>query len=66
MLDHFHAMGPKVWWVVTSGLTHVLDHKNLTKAQRVLFLLSPPFGLPKQFVFYGLLKGRDGGLEGGE
>jgi hypothetical protein len=39
MLDHFHAKGPKFWWVVTSGLTHVLDHKNLTKAQNVLFEL---------------------------
>jgi len=39
MLDHFHAKGPKFWWVVTSGLTHVLDHKNLTKAQKVLLEL---------------------------
>ena len=39
MLDHFHAKGPKFWWVVTSGLTHVLDHKNITKAQKVLFEL---------------------------
>ena len=39
MLDHFRAKGPKFWWVVTSGLTHVLDHKNLTKAQKVLFEL---------------------------
>jgi hypothetical protein len=39
MLDHIHAKGPKFWWVVTSGLTHVLDHKNLTKAQKVLFEL---------------------------
>ena len=31
MLDHFRAKGPKFWWVVTSGLTHVLDHRNLTK-----------------------------------
>ena len=23
MLDHFRAKGPKFWWVVTSGLTHV-------------------------------------------
>ena len=37
MLDHFRAKGPKFWWVVTSGLTHVLDHRNLTKAQRVLY-----------------------------
>ena len=37
MLDHFCAKGPKFWWIVTSGLTHVLDHRNLTKAQRVLF-----------------------------
>jgi hypothetical protein len=37
MLDHFRAKGPKFWWVVTSGLTQVLDHKNLTKAQKVLF-----------------------------
>ena len=37
MLDHFHAKGPKFWWIVTSGLTHVLDHRNLTKAQRVLY-----------------------------
>jgi hypothetical protein len=35
----FNAKGPKFWWVVTSGLTHVLDHKNLTKAQKVLFEL---------------------------
>ena len=39
MLDHFCAKGPKFWWIVTSGLTHVLDHRNLTKAQRVLFEL---------------------------
>ena len=37
MLDHFRAKGPKFWWVVTSGLTHVLDHRTLTKAQRVLY-----------------------------
>ena len=37
MLDHFRAKGPKIWWIVTSGLTHILDHRNLTKAQRVLF-----------------------------
>ena len=39
MLDHFRAKGPKFWWVVTRGLTHVLDHRNLTKAQRVLYKL---------------------------
>ena len=39
MLDHFSAKGPKFWWIVTSGLTHVLDHRNLTKAQRVLYEL---------------------------
>jgi hypothetical protein len=39
ILDYFRAKGPKFWWVVTSGLTHVLDHKNLTKAQNVLFEL---------------------------
>ncbi|KAG0549714.1 hypothetical protein BDA96_01G278300 [Sorghum bicolor] len=39
MLDHFHAKGPKFLWVVTNGLTHNLDHKNLTKAQKVLFEL---------------------------
>ena len=39
MLDHFRAKGPKFWWIVTSGLTHILDHKNLTKAQRVCFEL---------------------------
>jgi hypothetical protein len=39
MLHHFHAKGPKFWWIVTSGLTHVLDHRSLTKAQRVLFEL---------------------------
>ena len=33
----FHVKRPKFWWVVTSSLTHVLDHKNLTKAQKVLF-----------------------------
>ncbi|KAG0514115.1 hypothetical protein BDA96_10G162400 [Sorghum bicolor] len=37
MLDHFRAKGPKFWWIVTNGLTHNLDHKNLTKAQKVLF-----------------------------
>jgi hypothetical protein len=37
MLDHTRAKGPKFWWVITSGLTHELDHKNLTKAQKVLF-----------------------------
>ena len=39
MIDHIHAKGPKFWWVVISGLTYVLDHKNLTKAQKVLFEL---------------------------
>jgi hypothetical protein len=39
MLDHFCEKGPKFWWVVTSGLTHFLHHKNLTKAQKVLFEL---------------------------
>ena len=39
MLDHYRAKGPKFWWVVTSGLTDVLDHKNLTKVQKVLFEL---------------------------
>jgi primosomal protein N'' len=39
MLDHFCAKRPKFWWVITSVLTHVLDHKNLTKAQKVLFEL---------------------------
>ncbi|KAG0548152.1 hypothetical protein BDA96_01G142100 [Sorghum bicolor] len=39
MLDHFRAKGPKFWWIVTIGLTHNLDHKNLTKAQKVLFEL---------------------------
>ena len=39
MLDHFRELGPKFWWVVTSGLTHVLDHKILTKAQKVLYEL---------------------------
>ena len=24
MLDHFRANGPKFWWIVTSGLTHVM------------------------------------------
>ncbi|KAG0517538.1 hypothetical protein BDA96_09G097800 [Sorghum bicolor] len=39
MLDHFRAKRPKFWWVVTNGLTHNLDHKNLTNAQKVLFEL---------------------------
>ncbi|KAG0514281.1 hypothetical protein BDA96_10G177100 [Sorghum bicolor] len=39
MLDHFRAKGPKFLWVVTNGLTHNLDHKNLPKAQKVLFEL---------------------------
>ncbi|KAG0549771.1 hypothetical protein BDA96_01G283200 [Sorghum bicolor] len=39
MLDHFRAKGPKFWSIVTNGLTHNLDHKNLTKAQKVLFEL---------------------------
>ncbi|OQU79002.1 hypothetical protein SORBI_3008G087833 [Sorghum bicolor] len=39
MLDHFHAKGPKFCWIITNGLTHNLDHKNLTKAQKVLFEL---------------------------
>ena len=39
MLDHFHAKGSKFWWIITSDLTHVLDHRNLTKAQRVLYKL---------------------------
>ncbi|KAG0515097.1 hypothetical protein BDA96_10G249900 [Sorghum bicolor] len=39
MLDHFRAKGPKFWWIVTNGLTHNLEHKNLTKAQKVLFEL---------------------------
>jgi hypothetical protein len=37
MLDHFRAKGPKFWWVVSSGITYVLDHKNITKAQKVLY-----------------------------
>ena len=39
MLDHFHTKGPMFWGIVTSGLTHVLDHRNLTKAQRILYEL---------------------------
>ena len=39
ILDHFRAKGPKFWWIVTSGLTHVLDHRNLTKAQKILYEL---------------------------
>ena len=39
MLDHFHAKGPKFWWIVTSSLTRVLDHRNLTEAQKVYFEL---------------------------
>ena len=39
MLDHFCVKGPKFCWIVTCGLTHVLDHRNLTKAQLVLFEL---------------------------
>ena len=39
MLDHFHTKGPMFWGIVTSGLTHVLNHRNLTKAQRVLYEL---------------------------
>ena len=39
MLDHFCAKGPKFWWIVTNDLTHVLDHRNLTKSQRVFFEL---------------------------
>ncbi|OQU80277.1 hypothetical protein SORBI_3007G103732 [Sorghum bicolor] len=39
MLDHFRAKGPKFLWIITNGLTHNLDHKNLTKAQKVLFEL---------------------------
>jgi hypothetical protein len=37
MLDHFRAMGPKVWWVVTRSLNFFMDHRNLTKTQKVLF-----------------------------
>ena len=39
MIDHFRAKGPKFWWMVTSGITCVLDHKNLTNAQRACFEL---------------------------
>ena len=39
MLDHFRAKGPKFWWIVTSGITHVLDHRNLIKPQKILFEL---------------------------
>ena len=39
MLDHFRTKGPKFWWIITSDLTHVLDHRNLTKAQSVLYEL---------------------------
>ncbi|KAG0537733.1 hypothetical protein BDA96_03G174000 [Sorghum bicolor] len=39
MLDHFRAKGPKFLWVVTNGLTHNLDHKNLTEARKVHFEL---------------------------
>jgi hypothetical protein len=33
MLDHFHALSPKFWWIVVVGFTHVLDESNLTQAQ---------------------------------
>ena len=39
MLDHFRAKGPKFWWMVMNGISHVPDHKNLTKAQRFCFEL---------------------------
>ena len=39
MLHHFRAKRPKFWWIVTGGLTQILDDRNLTKTQRVLFEL---------------------------
>jgi hypothetical protein len=27
MIDHFCAKGPKFWWMVMNGISHVLDHK---------------------------------------
>jgi hypothetical protein len=35
MLDHFHAMGPKEWWIIVIDFSHdALDKRNLTQAQK--------------------------------
>jgi hypothetical protein len=39
MPDHFRAMGSKFWWIIVVSLTHVLDHRNMTQAQKVCFEL---------------------------
>jgi len=39
MIDHFRAKGPKFWWMVMNDISHVLDHRNLTKAQRACYEL---------------------------
>jgi hypothetical protein len=34
MLDHFHALGPKFWWIIVVGFSHDLDGcGNHTQAQ---------------------------------
>ena len=66
MFDHFRTKGPKFWWIVTSGLTHVLDHRNLTNSQRVLYKLDAhaccflmdalSFDLMKQVNYSGIAR----------
>ena len=35
MLDHFHAMGPKKWWIIVVGFSRdALDKRNLTQAPK--------------------------------
>ena len=34
MLDHFHDLGPKAWWIIVVGFSRdALDKDNLTQAQ---------------------------------
>jgi hypothetical protein len=44
------------WWIVTSGLTHVLNHRNLTKAQRVLFELDAHASYLMDALSFDLMK----------
>jgi hypothetical protein len=33
MLDHFHVIGPKFWWIMVVVFTRAMDASNLTQAQ---------------------------------
>ena len=35
MLNNFHEMGPKEWWIIVVGFSRdALDKRNLTQAQK--------------------------------